>query len=189
MAWQDYIYVPGVPTSSTAMLIQGIGATNYQSVMDADAAIETYLGDVSGWLVDREADIEGILADYAVNETIEYPEIPAFPTIAGLPAIIVGLPPAIRLAIQVSLVLVGHIIEAIVKRKIDDTVRRRLPDGQIDPFLKLFQKFAFLKDNDVNQGFADLVSILLLLADRPIEIYNSMGQRDVFLDNTVKQGV
>jgi hypothetical protein len=145
------------------------------------ATLDTWVTDMATWLTDCQAQIED--AGDALAAGVEYteadfPEMPALelpvPRDPELPARQNWL---VRIINMLSLLIQNPIIRFIVRA----IVKRILTGGQNDVMLQLFKKFAFLQEGKVIKP-EDLTSLLLLLADKRIEIYDSKGQREIFLD-------
>lgn len=151
-------------------------------------SLETWRTALIGWFDDTEMRIQACEEAYASGAEIPYTSCADLPVPLPLPVPRDPTLPSpefdwfflIRFLVEVVLPLARRIAEEIIKR-----VNR---GGDTAPFTKLFKKFAFLKKDDVAQGFADLTSILLLNADKPLEIINSLGQYDVFLDTIIDEG-
>jgi hypothetical protein len=186
VAWLPYFEIAGIAGANpSGEIVRGIGAQDNTRIDAAEDALLTWFDEVVAWEASLEAQITAAYNLYAAGEEVPEIEYDAFPTIGGLPDIIRGLPPAIRVALWLVLWIGPEVIAPIVRRIVEEIIRRRQGPGYSDPWLRLFRKFAFLREDDPDLGFEDLTSLLLLDADKPIEILNSLGSRDVFLDTQV----
>jgi len=151
-------------------------------------SLETWRTALKAWFDDTEMRIQACEEAYASGAEIPYTTCSDLPVPLPLPVPRDPTLPSpefdwfffIRFLVEVVLPAARRIAEEIIKR-----INK---GGSSEPFTKLFKKFAFLRKDDVSQGFSDLTSILLLNADKPLEIINSLGQYDVFLDTTIDEG-
>jgi hypothetical protein len=79
----------------------------------------------------------------------------------------------------------------VVRRVVREIIRKIATGGNFDPWILLFKHFGFLWPGKETRtpppaAPADLTSIHLLLADKPIEIIDSLGNIDVFLDTDTR---
>jgi hypothetical protein len=185
MAYLDYIRIAGVPGNSpTGEVIQGIGANPHTE--DAEAlqlALEVYVADWEAWWEDVEGQIIAAQAAYDAGEEVQALEIPEYPELELPVPINPGLPDKIRYVWWAIILLTKVLSNPLVKRVVREIVRKIKTGGLSDPWIRLFRKFGFLREGDSDLGYPDLTSLLLLLLDRPIEIFDALGSRDIFLDN------
>jgi len=181
--WPDAFRMPG-DTNSTGAL------SNRQQMPDTLlASVVAHFSEVSDWYIDSERKIEACEIAYAAGDLLPYDELLPVPLPPTLPAPgDPSLPAEWYLFLWlVRLVLDENIIkwvEAIAKK----IMRRIVQGGDNEPLLKMFKKFAFLKHGDQDMGMPDFTSLLRLCADKPLEIINSGGSYDIFLDTIVDEG-
>lgn len=185
--WSDYIGVAGMPGNAPlAEDFWGIGASpNVEDVEGIVGAFETWKGAVVEWADVVIGEIQLARENYAAGIDVTDFSAPGFPALSLPVPINPGLPAPIWIVINIVAWVVGTALAKVIEAVVDDIIRKIRHGGNADPFLRLFRKFAFLRENDTEQGFADLTSLLLLVLNRPIEIYDSNGKRDVFLDNFI----
>lgn len=188
MSWQDYIRIAGMPGNTpSAEVFQGIGSqslkwdrSELENVLaDWDSAIALWFSDAFDWLRAQQA-------AYA-NGTYTPSEFP----VANLFLTEISRSNIFFLSIEhLQIQLIKRILQGLVngpcKQLIISAEAELGLDGGGQPLLKVFRKFAFLKDGDKEQGFPLLTSLLLLNADKPIEIYTTHEGLNVFLDTVVR---
>lgn len=185
-AYYDYMRIPGLPGANALFeCIQGIGAYDGSTDdIDVISWINTTMSDWGAWLSDAFAKIETVNDQYAAEGFIPSYESGVF-VMGNLP---VPRDPGRVDRVYLIMYVIKFVLEVvypIVKGIIDEYLKRPIRGGEDIPLIKVFKKFAFLKEGDKEQGFPDLTSLLLMLADKPIEIYDAHGHRDVFLDNVI----
>jgi hypothetical protein len=204
MPYYDYIRIQGIATDQPAAEnVQGIGAigpgasgssdspvyfSGAFTMSQADLApewltcLDTWQTAVKAWIDEVDAQLEAAETGMMNGEEYEelpFPEIPTLDLPVPLPP---GTPPAVIIIIriiEIALILWEMpIVRAIVRR----IIRAIRGGGSNDVFLQMFRKFAFLQEGKIIPP-VDLTSLLLLNADKPIEIVDGRtGKLDVFLD-------
>lgn len=185
--WLDYIGVAGFPGSSpTSENFWGIGANpNVDDIEDIIGAFTTWKEDVIEWGDAVILELETARENYVAGNSVDDFSAPTFPAL-GLPVPVnPGLPAPVWIVINIVAWIAGHVLGKVIEGIVADIIKRIKHGGNAEPFIKLFRKFAFIKEDDPDQGFADLTSLLLLVLNRPIEIYDDKGKVDVFLDNFI----
>ena len=159
-------------------------SAQFQLEEDTTEGFSDWLSDVSLWIETVSAAIH--TAEDAFAQGIPYTEetLPVFPTPVLPVPINPGIPAHIRIILILAQMIIQGLIGPIIKIIVERILRRIANGGVSDPWLKLFKNFGFLWEGKDDEG---LSSMLLLIMDRAIEIYNSKGEVDVFLDNLAKR--
>lgn len=186
-SWLDYLGVAGLPGDTPSVEhFWGMGANpNADDIEAIIDAFETWKTSVATYADEVIGKIELAREAYAAGESVSEYSAPTFPALNLPVPVNPGLPAPLWIVLNVVAWVVGHVLAKVLEGIIDDIVRRIGQGGDAEPMIKLFKKFAFLREGDTNLGFPDLTSLLLMVLNRPIEIYDSCGKRDVFLDNFI----
>jgi len=186
--WLDYLGVAGLPGATPlAEHFWGIGATpNVEDVEGIFEAFETWKSSFATYADTVISAIEAARESYAAGETVAEYSAPTFPTLTLPVPVNPGLPAPIWIGLNILVFVIQHVVAKIIEGLIDDIIRKIGLGGDAEPFLKLFKKFALVKEGDIDLGMPDFTSLLLLAANKSIEIYNNLGVKDVFLDNLSK---
>lgn len=186
MAWQDYIAILGYPGDvPSGEIFSGIGAEWKGS--DGTAlrnTIYTNWTNIAAWCLSVCGQIATARAQKRAGQSVTPISVPAKPTISMPSGLDWKHPgwPAYWLEFQAGLVQTLYDYLSLCATEYG----KDLSDGGIaDPLLSLFKKFGFIDQNSKDQGFPSLTSLLLLIGERAVEIYDAGGYRDVFLDTRV----
>lgn len=181
--WPSSFHTPGDLSHDGAFTPEEVLQDTYLDSLDS------YSSSIFDWYTDTSARIAADEEAFAADLLLPYSEILPLPSPLPLPSLPdVRYPPAIYILMWlVKLVLDANILP-VLKHIAEEIIRRLRTGGSSTALLKVFRKFAFLRKEDPDQGFEDLTSLLLLNADKPLEIINSQGQFDVFLDTIIDEG-
>lgn len=190
ISWEDYLRIMGFPGGlPTAEHFKGIGGKwNADDTSNIYAALGTWGADIKSWIEGIGAQIEAAEEAYIAGEEYNI----AFDA-GDLPVIVLPDPidvdspsPLWQIVKWVSLVF-GQAWLPIAIEIAKYLLRRAANGEQISPLLKLLRKALLVREDDEEQGMPDYTSLLLLNADKPLEIYTAEGVRDVFLDTRVRE--
>jgi hypothetical protein len=181
--WVDAFRMPGDINSTGAL------SSHQQMPDDVLAGIVTHYEAIAAWYVDCERRIEACELAYAEGLVMPYDGLLPVPIPPILPVPIdPNLPAEWYLVLLLARILLDENVVKWIEAVAKKILRRIVNGGNTDALLKMFQKFAFLKHGDQDMGMPDFTSLLRLCADKPLEIINSGGSYDVFLDTIVDEG-
>jgi len=187
MSWHDAIRIAGLPGDvPSGEVLQGIGSESLRdqriSCMFAydqwGSDIKGYLGEIWAWIEEQQ---EAYNNGDAIEESCPVEDL-ELPTFYRSNQAYLSTDYYNYLFIRQG---VHSICNGLIRYLAEGIVKGLSLNGGNSPLTALFKKFAFLEEGDAEQGFPDLTSILLLNADKPLEILLTRSGVDLSLETVV----
>ena len=187
MAWHDKIRIAGSPGNVPANeVFQGVCSKASKSERNTlRYKLEAWPAQVAAWFGAIEEWVAAQRVNFANGDTV-VTVCPVADLYLDMIFLVNNLYPSPEYfqAYQIKM-LTESFCNGFCKQRAQEIVNGLSVGESGDVFTKLFKKFAFLKEGDSDQGYPDLVSLLLTLANQPIHIIISNSGMDCFLDTVL----